>query len=118
MATIARLLFCHATTSGAHDPLSDATAVSCADRGRDGLVRSLPSVSILAANYTGTLNERVAQLDATIVVSAARPDQKIPLFSDEVAIERFSAKPAGAKLVREGNTVSVLLPRRGEVTLQ
>ena len=66
----------------------------------------------------GTVNERVAQLDATLQVSAASPGLKVPLFGDDVAVQQFSAKPAEAKLVREGNTVAVLLPRRGEVTLQ
>ena len=78
---------------------------------------STPSVSVLSASYNGTVNERVAQLEATIQISAARAGQKIPLFGDDIAVEQFSAKPADAKLVREGTRVAVVLPRRGVATL-
>ena len=76
------------------------------------------NVSILSASYTGSVNDRVAQLDATIHVSAAKAGQKIALFGEDVAVQSFSAKPSDAKIVREGKTVSVLLPRKGEATLQ
>jgi hypothetical protein len=42
----------------------------------------------------------------------------LPLFGDDVAVTQFSCKSGEARLVREGNTVAVLLPRRGETTLQ
>jgi hypothetical protein len=35
-----------------------------------------------------------------------------------VAVQQFFAKPGDARLVRDGKTVAVLLPRRGETTLQ
>lgn len=76
------------------------------------------NVSVLSATYTGSVNERVAQLDATIRVTAAQANQKIVLFGEDVAVQSFTAKPSSAKIVREGKTVSVLLPRKGEATLQ
>ncbi len=76
------------------------------------------NVSILNASYTGTVNDRVAQLEVTINVAAAQAGQKIPLFGEDVAVQSFTAKPGDAKIVREGKTVSVVLPRKGEATLQ
>jgi type II secretory pathway pseudopilin PulG len=76
------------------------------------------NVSILSASYTGAVNDRVAQLEATILVSAALAGQKIALFGEDVAVQSFTAKPGGAKIARDGKTVSVVLPRKGETTLQ
>ena len=80
--------------------------------------QSDPRVSILNATYTGTINDRVAQLDATILVSAAQPGQRINLFGEDVAVQSFSAKPSDAKIIRDGKNVAVELPRKGEATLQ
>src|SRR5262249_6209636 len=76
------------------------------------------AASILSAAYTGTVTEHVAQLQATFVVNATEPNQKLHLFSDEVAVQEFSSKPARARLVRESDGVAVKLTRRGETTLQ
>ena len=84
---------------------------------RDLSESAIPSVSVLSATYTGTVNERVAQVDATILVSSARPDQKLPLFGEDVAVEQFTSKSGDVRLVRENNAVAVVLPRRGETTL-
>jgi prepilin-type processing-associated H-X9-DG protein len=98
-------------TTQATEPLAvDATRVS--------LPPAPANVSVLAASYTGTVNERVAQLDVTIKVNAAQAGQKIALFGEDVAVQSFSAKPKHAQIVRDGKTVSVLLPRKGEATLQ
>ncbi|MSU58863.1 MAG: hypothetical protein EXS35_11980 [Pedosphaera sp.] len=75
-------------------------------------------VSLLTATYTGSVNDRVAQLDVTILVSAAQAGQKINLFGEDVAVQSFSAKPGDAKIIREGKTVAVELPRKGDATLQ
>jgi hypothetical protein len=91
-------------TTQATEPLQSAVATA--------------NVSILAASYTGTVNERVAQLDVTIKVNAAQAGQKIALFGEDVAVQSFSAKPRHAQIVRDGKIVSVLLPRKGEATLQ
>ncbi len=74
------------------------------------------NVSILSAVYSGTVAEHVAQVEATIVVNAGEPNKRVRLFGEDVAVRQFSAKPA-AKLLREGNNVTVLLAKRGETTL-
>jgi type II secretory pathway pseudopilin PulG len=76
------------------------------------------NVSILSASYTGSVNDRVAQLEATIQVNAAKAGQKIALFGEDVAVQSFTAKPREAQIIREGKTVWVLLPRKGAATLQ
>ncbi len=76
------------------------------------------AASILSANYTGTVSERVAQLDVTLRVVTTSPNQRVTLFGDEVAVRQFSAGSKDARLVREGRNVLVLLPRKGETTLQ
>ena len=66
-------------------------------------------VSVLSANYTGTVNERVAQLEAVVRVNAAQANQKIALFGEDVAVQSFSAKPKGGadlvvKMKQEGDS--------------
>lgn len=78
----------------------------------------IPAFSILTASYTGTVNDRVAQLDVVLRVSAAQAGQTIRLFSEDVAVQSFTAKPSDAKILRDGKTVSVQLSRKGETTLQ
>jgi type II secretory pathway pseudopilin PulG len=73
--------------------------------------------SLVSATYTGAVQEKVAQFDATLVVSSAGTNQTLPLFNDDVAVQAFSAT-GGAKLVRDGRTVSVHVPARGAATLQ
>jgi len=75
------------------------------------------SVSLVSASYTGTVQDKVAQLDATFVVSSAATNQTLALFNDDIAVQSFTAT-GGAKLLREGRTVSVLMPARGTTTLQ
>ncbi len=79
---------------------------------------AIANVSILSATYTGTVNDRIAQLDVTILVSAAKGGPKAALFGEDVAVQSFTAKPGGAQIVRDGKTISVVLPRKGEATLQ
>lgn len=75
------------------------------------------TVSILSATYTGAVQDKVAQFDATIQIATTVTNQIVPLFGEDVALESFSAK-GEARLVREGRTVGVLLPARGSVALQ
>ena len=93
-----------------------------AQAGEAPLVANPPSViahvSILSASYTGAVNDRVAQLEATILVSAAKAGQKIALFGEDVAVQSFTARPSDAQIVRDGKTVSIVLPRKGDATLQ
>jgi hypothetical protein len=76
------------------------------------------TVSIVSASYTGTVNDRVAQVETTLQLSSAKPDQTISLFGDEVAVQQFTVKSGEAKLVRDGGNVAVQLGRRGETVLQ
>ena len=76
------------------------------------------AVSILAASYAGSVNDRVAQLEATLQLSSVKPDQKIALFGRDVAVQQFSVKSGEARLVRDGNGVAVQLGRRGAATIQ
>ena len=75
------------------------------------------AVSIVSASYEGTVSDKVAQFNVTLSISAAATNQIVPLFSDEIAVEAFSAE-GDARLVREGRTLAVLLSRRGPVRLQ
>jgi type II secretory pathway pseudopilin PulG len=75
------------------------------------------TVSILSATYTGTVQDKVAQFDATLQIATTATNQIVPLFGEDVALESFAAK-GEARLVREGGTVGVLLPGRGSVALQ
>jgi type II secretory pathway pseudopilin PulG len=85
-------------------------------RAQDGAT-STNSVSLVSANYTGSVLDKVAQFDATFVISSAATNQTLPLFRDDIAVQSFTTT-GGAKLVREGRTVSVFLPVRGTATLQ
>ncbi|MDB6024243.1 MAG: hypothetical protein JWM68_466 [Verrucomicrobiales bacterium] len=74
--------------------------------------------SILSANYIAQVNDRVAQVDATLQISAKASEQKILLFGEEVVVEKFAAKPGEVRLVRDGKTISAVVAKRGETTLQ
>jgi hypothetical protein len=76
------------------------------------------AVSLLSATYTGTVGERVAQMDVVIVMSSIQTNQIVRLFSDDVAIQQFTATPTNVILLREGASVSARLSARGEATLQ
>ncbi|MGN6643515.1 MAG: hypothetical protein ACTHKU_11010 [Verrucomicrobiota bacterium] len=76
------------------------------------------NVSILSANYSGTVNDRVALLDVTLQLSSAKAGQTVPLFGTDVAVQEFKTKSREVKLVREANGVAVRLARSGTATLQ
>ncbi len=90
-----------------------ATAAHAAD------ARSLDQVppSLVAATYTGTINDRVAELEATLQFSGASIGQTIPLFSDDVAVRDFTVKSGGVELVRDNDRVVAKFNRRGAATL-
>ncbi|HEY0551107.1 MAG TPA: type II secretion system protein, partial [Verrucomicrobiae bacterium] len=75
------------------------------------------SVSIVSANYTGTVREKVAQFDAWVSLSALGTNQTVALFGDDVAIQQFEVAKGSATLMREGRGVSVLLTNAGMVEL-
>ena len=60
------------------------------------------NISILSANYSGTVSDRVAQLEATLQLSSSKSGETISLFGEDVAVQQFSVKSGDAKLVREG----------------
>ena len=74
--------------------------------------------SIVSANYSGTVNDRVALLDATLQFSAATAGQIVPLFGDDVAVQSFTVKNGKAELVRDGGNIAVRFDTKGSVTLQ
>jgi hypothetical protein len=74
--------------------------------------------SIVSASYSGTVNDRVALLDATLQFSTATAGQIIPLFGDDVAVQQFSVKNGRAELVRVGGGIAVRFDTKGSVTLQ
>ena len=74
--------------------------------------------SIVSASYSGTVNDRVASLDATLQFSAAKSGGIVSLFGDDVAVQQFTVKNGSAELVRNGNNIAVRLDSRGNTTLQ
>jgi len=75
------------------------------------------SVSIVSATYTGAVNDKVAQLDATLLIATAATNQFVPLFGPDAAIRDFAAQ-GDARLIVEGRTVGVRVPGRTNITLQ
>jgi prepilin-type processing-associated H-X9-DG protein len=76
------------------------------------------TASIVSASYSGTVNDRVAVLDATLQFSALTPGQVVPLFGDDVAVQQFSVKNGRAELVRDGDSIAVRFGTKGSATLQ
>ena len=74
--------------------------------------------SIVSASYVGTVNDRVALLDATLQFSGATVGQTVPLFGGDIAVQQFTVKGGRAELVRDGDGVAAQLESRGRVTLQ
>ena len=75
------------------------------------------SVSILTANYSGTVNDRVAQIEARFCITAAKPNQTLALFGEDVAVQEFIVKSGNAKLVRQDGMIAARLGKRSDVTL-
>ena len=76
------------------------------------------TVSILSATYTGAVRDKVAQFDAAIEIATTATNQIVPLFGEDVALgvlRRARVRPGSCA---KGGTVDVLLPARGNVTLQ
>jgi prepilin-type processing-associated H-X9-DG protein len=93
-------------------------------------------VSVSSATYIGTVKSvdgpsaaRVVQFDATFDVESAEPNQTLRLFGPDVAIQEFAGPKGGgwlsshggatdARLVRDGQNVSVWFPKKGKWTLR
>ena len=78
---------------------------------------AIASASIVSANYSGTVNDRVALLDATLQFTGAKAGDIVPLFGDDVAVQQCSVKSGRAALIREGG-IAVRFDRIGGATLQ
>ncbi|TXT50969.1 MAG: hypothetical protein FD140_2031 [Limisphaerales bacterium] len=76
------------------------------------------AVTLQSATYTGTLREKSAEFTATLVLSSTSTNQTFTLFGGDVAIQSFTAKSGEARLVREGATARVWLPKAGAVTVE
>ncbi|NBV22158.1 MAG: hypothetical protein EBS05_09605, partial [Proteobacteria bacterium] len=80
--------------------------------------RTPHSVTLQSASYTGTIREKSAEFTATLALSSTGTNQTFTLFGGDVAIQSFTAKTGEARLVREGGTARVWLPKAGAVTLE
>lgn len=76
------------------------------------------SVTLQSAIYTGTLREKSAEFTATLALTSTGTNQTFTLFGGDVAIQSFTAKSGEARLVREGATARVWLPKAGAVTVE
>ena len=74
--------------------------------------------SIISANYSGVVNDRVALLDATLQFSSATIGQIVPLFGDDVAVQQFTVKNGRAEPVRNGSGIGMRFGTKGSVTVQ
>ena len=75
------------------------------------------AVSILSADYSGSVTNTVARFDAAIQIATTATNQFVPLFGVDVAIQSFSA-PDDNRLELDGNVVGVRLPKSGTIRCQ
>jgi prepilin-type processing-associated H-X9-DG protein len=95
--------------------LAHASAGDSAIRNRQS---AIGNVSILSADYSGTVNDRVALLEATLQFSSVQPGQTVALFGPEVAVQQFTVKSGGAKLVRDDGNIAVRFNRKGDAAVR
>jgi prepilin-type processing-associated H-X9-DG protein len=79
---------------------------------------AIGNATIVSARYSGTVNERVALLDAVLRFSATEAGQVLPLFGGDVALQQFGTKSGDAEPVRNGNNIAVRFGSRGEATVE
>ncbi len=109
---VTALLLLLSLASASAQPLDSAAArVSYVPAG------AVPSATIVSAKYVGRVGEKVAQFNATLQILSVATNQTVRLFGDDVAVQSFVAD-GSAKLVRDGDTVSVWLPEKGEFTCE
>ncbi len=94
------------------------TGAKAASPEMPGVNLEMNSASILSANYSGTVNDRVALLDATLQFVGAKADETFPLFGDDVAVQAFTVKCGDATLIRDGGKLAVHFDRKGQATVQ
>ncbi len=76
------------------------------------------AISMVSATYSGTVRDKVAQLDATLILSSIATNQSILLFGSEVAVQQFSTDAREARLVRQGQGVALRLGDKGHATVK
>ncbi|HEU6447761.1 MAG TPA: hypothetical protein VFV23_04915 [Verrucomicrobiae bacterium] len=74
--------------------------------------------SIVSANYSGDVGDRVASLDGVLKFADVQPGEIVPLFGDDVAVQKFSVTCGKAELIRQGDNLAVRFGRRGDAILQ
>ncbi len=104
---------------------------------------TMEKVMIVSATYTGVVSEAkapsdvrgTAQFEAVLELSATETNQMVRLFGEDVAVQEFSGpkgeskatgwcawfsrkKETETRLVRDGKSVSVLLPDKGTATVR
>jgi len=79
---------------------------------------AIGNASIVSAAYSGTVNDRVAALDATLQFSGAKSGETVALFGDDVAVQQFTVKSGKATLVRDHEKISIRFDRDGDATVQ
>jgi type II secretory pathway pseudopilin PulG len=74
--------------------------------------------SVVSASYVGRVSGRVAHIEAEVRIVTTQPNQTVALFGDDLAVETFGSLPPGARLIRDGKTLSVRFSRKGEATVK
>jgi type II secretory pathway pseudopilin PulG len=97
--------------------LSLVSAVA-ADPEIRGVQSAMNAPSLVVANYSGSVNDRVALVDANLRFSGVKAGAVVPLFGDDVTAQQFIVKNSSATLVRNGSSLSVRFDRDGNAELQ
>jgi len=74
--------------------------------------------SITSASYAGSVREKTALFEATLLVSTFATNQTVPLFGEDVAIQEFHTEARDAKLLRQGNKVALRLGEMGNAVVK
>ncbi len=76
------------------------------------------AVSLLSAKFTGQVSNGTARFEATMRLISVMTNQTIKLFSDEVAVQQFSATPTNVQLLRGNRGLNLHLPDHGQADIQ
>ena len=74
--------------------------------------------SVVSASYVGRVSGRVARIEAEVRIVTTQPNRTVALFGNDLAVEAFGSMPPGARLIRDGKTLSVRFSRKGEATVK
>ena len=84
----------------------------------DAAVRTAGNASLVSAEYSGTVNDRVAEVEAVLQLSTTEANQLVPLFSDQLAVQQFKVRKGNAELIRDGDKLAVRLEDRGDTIVE